>query len=114
MSCQHAVVLCSRLLHIRCFTVSRENRSQLAIADDSIFYVNPSPDPSFGYEKIIPCLRCHPWCHLGKRRSISRLQLFTAARLEFSGRRPCFCTKPRLSNDRSLAIIGAAVESDRL
>ena len=88
----------SRLPHIRCFTVSRENRSQLAIPDDSIFYVNPTPYPSFGYEKTIPCLRCDLRCHLGKSWSISRLQLFTAAWLGHSGRRPSFRPKPRLSD----------------
>src|SRR6476646_7638128 len=32
----------ARRRRVRCFTVSRENRSQLTLPDDSIFYVNRS------------------------------------------------------------------------
>jgi hypothetical protein len=78
------------------------------------FTLDPTPHPSFGCEKIIPCLHCHTRCHLGRSWSISGLQLFTAAKLEPSRWGPSFCTKPRLSDDRSIVITRAAVESHRL
>ena len=55
-----------------------------------------------------------PSCHLGTSWSISRLQLYTATRLEPPGGRPGLCTQPRLSDDRPIVLAHTAVESDRL
>ena len=64
--------------------------------------------------KIIPYLHCHHRYHLGTSWGIPRVQLFTAARLEPRGLVTHFRTQPRLSDDRSVVIPRAAVESHRL